>query len=60
MRWCVKIKNVRAESVFKVRHAPMKSVHKYENITWLKALRNTIDRIYMRSDDASSLLSYVF
>ena len=66
MSWCVKIKSVHAQSVFEVRHAPikssMKSVDYYESITKTiaKALRNTIDGIYMRSEDASSLLSYVF
>ena len=47
---------------FWVRRALMKSVYNYEGITKTitKALRNTIDGIYMRSEDASSLLSYVF
>ena len=60
MRLCVKIKNVHALSVFEVHHALMKSVCDYETNTFPKALHNTIDGIYMRSDDASSLLSYVF
>ena len=53
--------NKKRASFSEVRHALMKSVYNdennNENITYL---RNTIDGIFIRSEDASSLLSYVF